>query len=215
MQCGLHQEPSMLSGDAKHSTLSPVPEMDPDIPEEIIEGGYDAEENEDEVANTTANRKTFVYRLNDPTCNPESESLNRIVRIVCSDGIHYLDVKRTSAYLTPTLKQFILVKRDYTFVRNLGVRSRNFGAIINFLCTGYRCIDLDTLVLTMEKLGGSKKLDQYLKSCQSHPNCPSEDTQQLYQWRIASMDSVFDQYTATQAVRPNSIQFWFRKLKDT
>jgi hypothetical protein len=139
--------------------------------------------------------------------------LKPIVQIHCYDGIYMLDLNRTSKYLTPTLNHLIIEKCDFYFAHNLNIRYRNLSAIINFLCTGYLCIDLDTLVITIERLGGSQRLDQYLKLHQQNPNCPSEDMRQLYQWRIASMDSVFDQYTATQAVHPNSIQFWFRKLK--
>lgn len=190
-------------------------ESDGDTNKNTGDGDTNTNNGDGDTNTNNGDGKVYSHSVNNTTCNLESGNLNSIVRIHCRyDEIYLLDLNRTSKYLTPTLRHLIIVKRDYSFARNLNIMSQSLSGIINFLCTGYLCIDLDTLVITMEKLGGSQKLDQYLlKLHPKRPNCPSEDVRQMYQWRIASMDSVFDQYTVTQAIHPNSIQFWFRKLK--
>lgn len=156
--------------------------------------------------------------INDNGSDSES-SKTEIVVINCYGGKCFLDISRVLKYLTPTLQKYIMSDHNFDFVRDdMNMNVQHFSAFITFLCTGYITVNLDILVCTAEKLGGSKKLDNYLKYKLNQniplPNCPSDDIQELYDWKIAHANRGYEDYIPTQPIHSNSIQFWFRKRKN-
>jgi hypothetical protein len=193
------------------TTYSPKDNNSPNYVSNL--GTMDQKDEEDEIViNCT--------KLSIDDIDSDSEtSESKIVEINCYRGKCILDISRVHNYLTPTLQKYIIREHNFDFLRDdLNINTRDFSAFITFLCTGYISIRLDILVLVAEKLGGSKKLDNYLKYKLDQnipkPNCPSDDIQELYNWKIAYATKGYEDYVPTKPIHGNSIQYWFRKRKN-
>ena len=128
-----------------------------------------------------------------------------------------------------------------TFVKDFEIYRDNFQACITFIKTGYvGSIEptdstegsLDTLVRTMDILGGSKKLDAYVSKKQTeieddyilerlslfNPMTPKADITHLFTWKCMhnswSTGLESDEWSVTVRTA-KSLDFWWRKRKKT
>jgi hypothetical protein len=162
------------------------------------------------------------YHLNHMFTGMISTNSHSYIYIICQhDEKLIIDKQRVFNQLTPIihdLLQEVSVNTKYvTFAKDFDITASALNGVITFLCTGYVSIQLDTMVRTIEKLGGSVKLDNYLKlkvqNTLQNPQTPREDHNQLYHWRIEDACADLKNFIPTEAIHSNSVRFWFRKLK--
>jgi hypothetical protein len=171
---------------------------------------------------TKKNEHKKKYHLNHIFTGMISTNSHSYIYIICQhDEKLIIDKQRVFNQLTPIihdLLQEVSVNTKYvTFAKDFDITASALNGVITFLCTGYVSIQLDTMVRTIEKLGGSVKLDNYLKlkvqNTLQNPQTPREDHNQLYHWRIEDACADLKNFIPTEAIHSNSVRFWFRKLK--
>lgn len=167
--------------------------------------------------------------------------------ILCTnDESLVVDLKIITDVCPPILKRFLGIGEDIygltfaaparddigrlTFAKEFGISRSCLQSCVTFLKSGY-VHSLETLVRTMDILGGSDKLDAYVVkknaeeealkalaqlhdwSDRLNPMTPKEDIDLLFIWRARCKDwSTSDEWSATSR-DGNTIIWWWRKRK--
>lgn len=124
------------------------------------------------------------------------------------------------------------------FAKKFGICRENLLACISFLRNGH-VANLNSLVQTMEILGGSRKLDEYVikkrnkdeaekvakalenEKNNQNPRNPAQDVGQLFDWApaawLASLNGNGRVWSATELIADSEglpQKFWFRTLRN-